>query len=410
MIEDIEPSSDRPRSQAGSSSEDLAQTANWLAVVVIGLTLLGVVMVYSASARPDVQPDWRQFWRYASLRQIAFVPPAILAMFLASCCPLRWWRINNRYWISPATVLLAVALVLLILVLVPGIGLEVNNARRWIRLGGESYGLGFQPSELAKMALVIFLAGFYSRPSPPGSEAGVQARSFRRGFLPPAVIVAVLACLIAKEDFGTGALVALVGVLMMGVGGTRLIHLLSLLPPAVLAFYLFVYRIPWRWERFSAFLNPQAHLSGSAYHARQSQIAIASGGWRGLGLGHGIQKYGYVPEDTTDFIFAIIGEELGLIGCALVIGAFIILLILAWKIVAKTPDLLGRLLAFGLGATIGLQAIIHIGVDAGVLPTKGISLPFVSAGGTGLVLMCVAIGLIMSVARTGPDTISKIKM
>jgi len=373
--------------------DSTVNAANWLVVVVIGLTLLGVVMVYSASARPDIQPDWHQFWRYASLRQVVFVPLAILAMLLASRWPLPWWRIKNRYWISPATVLLAVVLIMLILVLIPGIGVEVNRARRWLRLTGMGYGLGFQPSELAKIALVIFLAAFYSRPA-------TQAGKFRQGFLPAALVVSLVACLIAKEDFGTGALLAVVGGLMMAVAGVRLLHMLTLLPPAALAFYLFVYRVPLRWERFTAFLDPQANLSGPGYQAWQSQIAIASGGWRGLGLGHGIQKYDYLPEDTTDFIFAIIGEELGLIGCALVIVAFIILLILAAKIVSKAPNMLGRLLAFGLATTIGLQAAIHIGVDLGVLPTKGISLPFVSAGGSGLVLMSVAVGLIMSVART----------
>jgi len=380
-------------SQDSPELERSSDTAGWLAVVVIGLMFLGVVMVYSASAVPEIQPDWRVFWKYASLRQVVFVPAAILVMFLASYWPLAFWRINNRYWLSPSTFFLALSFLLLILVLVPGIGVEVNQARRWLRIGAAGYGLGFQPSELAKIALVVFLAAFYARQS-------AQPRSFLRGFLPIALVVAAITCLIAKEDFGTGALIAFIGVLVMAAAGVRLLHLLTLIPPAALVFYLFVYCVPWRWARLTAFLDPQAHLSGPGYHAWQSQIAIASGGWRGLGLGHGVQKYGYVPEDTTDFIFAIIGEELGLIGCAMVIGAFIILLVLAGRIAARCPNVLGRLLAFGLAATIGLQAAIHIGVDLGVLPTKGISLPFVSAGGSGLVIMCLAVGLIMSVAKT----------
>ena len=382
-----------PSSESRFNLEKSSDTANWLAVVPIGLMLLGVVMVYSASAIPEIQPDWRQFWKYASLRQIVFVPVAITAMLLASCWPVRFWRIENRYWISPSTVFLAVAFLLLILVLIPGIGIEVNHARRWLRLPGPAYGLGFQPSELAKIALVVFLAAFYSKPS-------VQAGDFLRGFLPGALVLGIIACLIATEDFGTGALLAVVGLLVMAAAGVRFLHLLCLLPPAALAFYRFVYCVPGRWQRFTAFLDPQADPTGAGYQAWQSQIAIASGGWRGLGLGQGIQKHGYVPEDTTDFIFAIIGEELGFIGCAMVIAAFIILLILAGKIAARCPNVLGRLLAFGLAATIGLQAAIHIGVDLDVLPTKGISLPFVSAGGSGLVLMCVAVGLIMSVARS----------
>ena len=374
------------------NSDSPLDTANWLAVVVIGLMLLGVVMVYSASAGADSQPNWRHFWRYASLRQAAFVPIAVLAMLLASWWPLPWWRISNRNWISPATVLFAFTLLLLILVLIPGIGVEVNHARRWLRLGAEGYKLGFQPSELAKISLVILLAAFYSKPA-------TQSRSFWRGFIPGALVTALVACLVATADFGTGALLAVVGVLVMAAAGVRLLHLLTLLPPAALAFYRFVYCVPGRWQRLTSFLDPQAHLSDLNYQAWQSKLAIASGGWRGLGLGHGVQKHGYLPEDTTDFIFAIIGEELGFIGCAMVIAAFIILLILAGKIALRAPNVLGRLLAFGLAATIGLQAAIHIGVDLAVLPTKGISLPFVSAGGSGLLLMAVAAGLIMSVAR-----------
>ncbi|MCK4851221.1 MAG: FtsW/RodA/SpoVE family cell cycle protein [Phycisphaerae bacterium] len=381
---------------------DLGDTANWLAVVVISLLLLGVVMVYSASAGPEVEPNWAQFWKYASLRQVVFVPVAVLAMLLGSRWPVRWWRIG-RYWVSLSTVLLALALAALVLVLVPSIGVEVNKARRWLRLGAGGYGLGFQPSELAKIALVIFLAAYYSR-------AGVRARSFWRGFLPGAAVVGLVACLIAVEDFGTGALVAVVGVLMMAAGGVSWLWLSSLLGPAAAGFYFLVYRVPKRWERFTAFLDPEGSLSGAGYQALQSKIAIGSGGWRGLGLGRGVQKYGYLPEDTTDFIFAIIAEELGLIGCGLVIAAFIILLVLAGKIVARASSRLGGLMAFGLAMTIGLQAGIHIGVDIGVLPTKGISLPFVSAGGTGLVLMALAAGLIMSAGRSKWDEISNIKM
>ena len=361
-------------------------TANWLAVVVVGLMLLGVVMVYSAGANPEREPNWGQFWKYASLRQVVFGPLAVLVMLLGSRVPMRWWRIG-RYGISLSTVLLAVAVAGLVLVLVPSIGVEVNQARRWLRLGADGYGVGFQPSELAKIALVIFLAAFYARP-------GAKAREFWRGFVPGAVAVGTVACLIAKEDFGTGALVAVVGGLMMAAGGVRLWWLGSLVGPGAAGFYFLVYLEPKRWERLTAFWNEVG------YQLQQSKIAIGSGGWGGLGLGRGVQKYGYVPEDTTDFVFAIIGEELGLIGCGLVVVAFVILLMLAVKIVGQASSKLGRLMAFGLAMMIGLQAGMHIGVDIGALPAKGISLPFVSAGGTGLVLMGLAAGLIMSAGRS----------
>ena len=382
----------------------LADTASWLSVVVIGLMLLGVVMVYSASAMAEGELNWVEWWKYASLRQVVFVPVAVVVMLGASYCPVRWWRLG-RYGVSLATVLLGLAVAALVLVLVPSIGVEVNGARRWLRLGAGGYGVGFQPSELAKIAMVVFLAAYYSRST-------AKAGSFWRGFLPGAVVVGAIACLIAKEDFGTGALVGLVGVLMMAAGGVSLWWLGSLAVPAAGAFYLLVYKVPWRWERFTAFLDPAGSVSGAGYHVLQSKIAIGSGGWRGLGLGRGVQKYGYLPEDTTDFIFAIIGEELGLIGCGLVIVAFVILLMLAARIVCRASSRLGSLMALGLTTTIGLQAGIHIGVDVGVLPTKGISLPFVSAGGTGLVLMGLAAGLIMSAGKSKWEEyeISKIKM
>ncbi len=378
-----------------ATGSDRNEAANWLGVVVIGLMLLGAVMVYSASAVPEVQAKWREFWKYASLRQVAFVPVATVAMLLASYWPLPWWQIRNRFWISTTTLLLVVCVGLLAAVLHPRIGYEINGARRWLRLGGEDYGIGFQPSELAKIGMVIFLAAFYAR-------IGSRAKSFWRGFLPAAIVVGVVTCLIAKEDFGTGALVAVVGGLMMVAGGVRIRWLASMLAPAAVVLYFLVYMVPERWRRLVEF------VAGGSYQTVQSKIAIGSGGWLGLGLGKGVQKHGYVPEDTTDFIFAIIGEELGLLGCGLVIAAFVILLILAGRIAAKSSSKLGRLMAFGLATTIGIQAALHIGVDTGVLPAKGISLPFISAGGSGLVLMAVAAGLIMSVGRSKWEPVEEI--
>ena len=370
-----------------STGSDQNESANWLGVVVIGLMLLGAVMVYSASAVPEVVVNWREFWKYASLRQVVFVPVAIAAMLLASYWPLPWWRVRNKYWVSTTTIFLLLAVGLLVAVLHKKIGYEINGARRWLRLGGEDYGIGFQPSELAKIALVIFLAALYSR-------IGERAKSFWRGFLPGAIVVGAVTCLIAREDFGTGALVAVVGGLMMAAGGVRIRWLASMLAPAAVALYFLVYLVPARWQRLVEF------VAGGSYQTVQSKIAIGSGRWLGLGLGRGVQKHGYVPEDTTDFIFAIIAEELGLLGCGLVIAAFVILLILAGRIALKSSSKLGRLMAFGLATTIGIQAALHIGVDAGVLPAKGISLPFISAGGSGLVLMAVSAGLIMSVGRS----------
>ena len=255
--------------------------------------------------------------------------------------------------------------------------------------------MGFQPSEIAKLAIVIFTAAFVD-------SRGDKMKSFWKGLLPGLAVVAVLAGLVGKEDFGTAAMLACV----------RRVHALrrrrtmvangDLHLPGVAGMVYLVVCEPYRMSRLTGFLNIWDDPLGKGYHQVQSLMTIASGGWWGLGLGNGVRKYGYLPEARTDFIFAIICEELGLIGGIAVIGLFFVFVWQGWRAFAATPDPMARLLAFGATLLIGMQAAMNIAVVTVSVPTKGISLPLVSAGGSGVVFLRALIGILINAARRRP--------
>jgi cell division protein FtsW len=289
-----------------------------------------------------------------------------------------------------------ITVVCLIAALAPGIGTVRNGARRWLQLGAAEWGISFQPSELAKLALVILLAAMLS-----GRSRFI--RSFRRGLLPACVAIGCCVVLVGVEDFGTAALIAGVGAAMLLVGGARWLHLLLLSLPAAAGMVYLVLCAPYRVERLTTFLNIWADPRGAGYHPVQSLVTIASGGVTGRGLGAGVQKYGYLPESRSDFIYAVICEETGMIGAVLIIALFVALIWLGWRVVAnERVSPFGRMLAFGVTFMFGLQALINIAVVLVCAPTKGISLPMVSAGGSGVVFLGIAMGLLVSAARE-PD-------
>lgn len=375
----------------------------YLMVVISALLCLGALMVFSAGATVDQEWDPAHFWRYATLRRLAFVPIVWVVLAIVSQFSYRTWRIRQSGPArSPVTWLTAGSIILLILVLIPGIGHEVNGARRWLKFGPLDYGLTFQPSELAKWIVVIFLGAY-------GAWRGDQMRSFWRGFAPGALVLGVVVALIGKEDFGTAALVGAMGALLLFVSGARWWHLLVLVPLAAVAFYVLVYNNDYRWQRVLAYWQGSQgeHDLGSGYQARQSITAIGSGGLFGRGLGQGHMKLGWVPEDTTDFVFAVVGEELGFAGCALVIGLFAGLILCSILIARQAPDRFGSLLAVAIGGTLGAQAVMNLMVVVGLAPTKGIALPFVSAGGSGLVVTAVAAGVLVNVAKQPPAVADK---
>jgi cell division protein FtsW len=370
------------------------RTSDILTLCVLALLAFGIIMVQSASgtlAGAPQQSGWQ--WSIVGLKQLKFAFAAF-ATFLAvgHLDYARLARRSTSLLRSPITWAVLVAAGSCLLVLVPGIGMTVNGARRWIKLGP----IQIQPSELAKWAAVLFLA-FWLAARP------VNFDRFFTGFIPTCIPVALLCLLVVIQDFGTAALIALCALMMMLAGQVRLKHLLIILVPVLVVGTLFITHKGYRMRRISAFLHPYDSPQGEGYHMIQSLLSFSSGGIFGRGLGNGIQKLGYLPEDTTDFIFAVICEELGLFGAMLTVALYLGVIYVGWQVIRQKRDDFGRLLAFGISTMLGLQAVINIAVATVSVPPKGLSLPLISAGGSGLIITCGALGLLLSVARHGRE-------
>ncbi len=363
-----------------------------IAIVISFLMATGAVMVFSAGANVGHEFDLRHFYDFPGLRQIMFFPVAVLVLFVASVPDYRIWSLRSRWYKCPTVWLLVAALGLLVTVLVAGT--EVGGARRWLRIPLGPISVSFQPSEFAKWTMVLFLAGVCAR-------IGPDIRRFWLRFLPLCLLIGLVCGLIVVEDFGTAAFIALVSFVMLIVAGAKWWHVLTPLPFGLAGFTYILIHSSERMKRLAAFLAPERWADSEAYQATQSLIAIGSGGLWGKGLGEGTCKYGHLPEDTTDFVFAIIGEELGLVGTVGVILLFILLIVLGLAVAMRCRDRFGRLLAAGIVLTIGLQAALNIGVVTVVLPTKGIPLPFISAGGTSMLLSAAAVGVLLNIAAHG---------
>jgi cell division protein FtsW len=371
--------------------------ADYIAMVVILLMAIGTVFVFSAGSNISQKLDLQRFYDFPSLRQILFFPLACVVLYIVSFFNYRRFALTAGWLKSPATYLLVFSLTLLTIVLFPQFGTEINRARRWFRIPAGSIFISFQPSELAKWALVFFLAAFCDNYSD-------SIKLYWKRFVPICLLAAAVVGLVIVEDFGTAAFIAILSFLMLIIAGVKWWHILTPLPFGVITFCAALFRSPTRLQRIAAFLKPQKWADSTAYQANQSLIALGSGGLWGKGLGRGICKYGHLPEDTTDFIFAIIGEEFGFIGNATVIGLFIVFVWLGILVIVRCRDRFGRLLAGGIVLTIGIQAAFNIGVVTVVLPTKGISLPFVSAGGTGMLLSAAAVGVLLNIAKQSTQT------
>ncbi len=379
---------------AAADMPRMMRPGHGLMLIVFALLTLGVVMVNSAGLTVDPP-------RAIDLGQVLLGRPTVLAivavgmLLIGSRIPvLRLYA--ARGLASPVPWIVLGTLVLLVAVHVPGISREVNGARRWISLGP----IGFQPSEVAKWGLIIVLAWYAAR------RAGAMG-SLWRGFAPPMLLVGVVCALIATEDLGTAVLIGMVAVIVLLAGGAKLWHTALLAPPAAVAVGAALLSSPYRLDRLRAFLDPYQDAQGIGYHMIQSMAAVAGGGLAGRGLGNGVQKFGYLPEDTTDFIFAIICEELGLIGAVVVVCLYAGLLLCGLAIIRRVPDSFSRLLGLGILATIGLQALINMAVVTGLAPTKGIALPLLSSGGTGWALTAFCVGLLVSMDRTGAAQVSE---
>jgi cell division protein FtsW len=365
-------------------------------LITCALLAIGVVMVSSAGltvgAESSVSLSGVLLGRHALLAALAMA-----ALLVGSRVPVRSLGRLRLPALrvgpvplprSPVPWLVAGMAALLLCVYLPVIGREVNGARRWIDLGVMS----FQPSEVAKWGMLFVLAAYAVQ------RAEVMHR-FVHGWLVPMICVAVVCGLIVAEDLGTGALVGLVSFAILLAGGATLWH--AAVPGALGAAALVaaVVTSPYRLDRMLAWLDPYRDPQGIGYHVIQSMTTVHGGGLAGRGLGNGVQKFGYLPEDTTDFIFAVICEEIGLVGAAVVVALFGCLLVCGWSIIRRSRDPFCRLLGLGIVVTTGLQALINLAVVTGLAPTKGIALPLVSAGGTGWVLTAFCLGLLVSVGR-----------
>jgi cell division protein FtsW len=346
------------------------------------LLATGVVMINSAGASLE-QGGALGLDKVLLGRNALLAALAATAMVAGARVPLqrleramlcgRWFP-----WIGAGVVLLLLA------VHAPVVGREVNGARRWIDLGLFS----FQPSEIAKWAMVLLLASWSVR------HAKDMAR-FRVGFAAPMAFAGLVCALVATEDLGTAVLIGAVAALMLLVAGARPLHAALLAAPAGLALAAAIITSPYRLDRLRAFIDPWKDPQGIGYHMIQSMVTVAGGAVAGRGLGNGLQKFGYLPEDTTDFIFAVICEETGLAGAALLVFLYGVLLWCGAGIVRGATTPFQRLLGLGILLTVGLQALVNMAVVTGLAPTKGIALPLVSAGGTGWVLTAFCLGLLV---------------
>ena len=301
-------------------------------------------------------------------------------------------------WLKKFTwVIFAIAVLALILVLIPGIGEWRNGARRWFDLKVAH----FQPSEAAKLALIIVLAYY-------GEKYQKDIRTFYRGMVIPGVIIgAILVPIFVEPDRGTTILLAAVSGLMLLLAGVRWIYFV---PPAVGGVVFMAFALmsdPLRMRRISSWLNPEETRQGTGWQSWQAMIALGSGGTSGLGLGNGRQKLGFIPEKHTDFIFSILGEEMGLLATLGVVAGFVIFILCGIYIAWHARDVFGLLLGSGITFLVGLQAFINIGVVTGALPNKGLALPFMSYGGSSLLLMLLAVGILISIARFGGPPVTE---
>lgn len=349
---------------------------------ILALVGIGVVMVFSSSAIrvfPGAEVDPFVFIK----RHLIFVGLGLGAMAIIA-------RADYGFWKRFAKPIYLLGLALLVLTLIPGIGTEFNGARRWLRFGG----IGIQPSDFAKLALLVAAASY-------GVARRNELGSIRHGFLPACAFVGIYVVLVmAQPDFGTSLFLGASAFLVLLVAGLRMRHLviaaLIVLPFASVVMYAKFDHIK---VRVMTFLDPTMDPRGKGHQVKQSLIAIGSGGMEGQGLGRSMQKLYYLPEQETDFIFAVLAEETGFIGSAMTLALFASLMLLGMKVARRAPDRFGSLLATGMTAAIGLQAAINIAVVTASVPTKGIGLPFISFGGSSCFFYLCGAGLVLSVAR-----------
>ncbi len=375
----------RPRQTSATVSGTLRREVHQpdyvVLVAVIALSAIGILMVFSSSAMKEYTQDGDIF---------GTVAPQVVWGLLGLAAMLGLMRVDYRRLRLVSIPLYVVAIGLLVLVLVPGMGTVIGGSARWLKLGPLP---SVHPAELAKIALVVYLAHWLAR-------RGSGAHGLWSGTVPFLVIfVPVVALILREPDLGTAMVIALTGITMFLVAGASLSHVLALGAAGIVGVVVFAIR-SYQLERIRAWLDPWADPRGIGFHSVQGLLALASGGLLGLGLGHSRGAGGlFLPNASNDFIFAIIGEEFGLVGAGLVVVLFVILAYQGVRIALSAPDTFGALLAAGITAWLCIQAFINIGVVVALFPITGITLPFISAGGSSLTISLAAVGILLSISR-----------
>ncbi|MCC5792436.1 MAG: putative lipid II flippase FtsW [Legionellaceae bacterium] len=353
----------------------------WLLGTVIALMMIGLIMVASSSIMLSSSQYHQPF--HFLFRQTLYLFTGIMAGLVVV-------RIDSKFWEKLSIPLLLLTLLMLVLVLIPGLGRSVNGSRRWLMLGP----LGIQVSELSKLSMIFYMAGYLVR-----QQHKVQQSV--SGFINPMLVLSLVATLLMLEpDFGATVVIASTVLALLFLAGVKIRYYLILVGIVTLALALLALSSPYRVARLTAFMNPWADQYNSGYQLTQSLIAFGQGGWLGVGFGESVQKLFYLPEAHTDFLFAVLAEETGLLGIVVVMILYSILVIRGIRI-AFTAHALERFFAawtaYGLSFWLGLQAFINMGVNAGLLPTKGLTLPLLSYGGASIVVNCVVIALLIRI-------------
>ena len=349
-----------------------------LIMTVLALLGFGLIMVFSASTVVSAEVYGSQTSIFT--RQFIFVVIGLVGLMVSMKID---YHIYERSSVIYSLLLLSLALLLYLLV-----APESGGVQRWIRIGPAN----FQPSELAKLAVILFTS-FYL------VTRKEDFHSFKRGLLPYLVVVGAIVLLVLLEpDLGTAASIALTAIVLLFLGGLRYRYLLGLILAAIPALYFLVVRVPYRLDRWLAFLYPERDPYGIGYQIRQSLISVGSGGWSGLGYAEGKQKLSFLPEPHTDFIFAVVGEELGLLGCFTVVVLFGLFFWRAARISVRAESPFGTYLGLGIACMIILQAFVNMSMVVSLLPTKGLPLPFVSVGGSSMIMTMIAVGILLNIS------------
>jgi cell division protein FtsW len=366
-------------------------TPDYLLIFAFGaLIIFGLIMLSSAGAAISYEKFGDSFYFVKHQILLGLLPGLFLLFVMAS--------INYQLWKKIAVPMLGVSIVLLVLVFIPGVGAEFGSAKSWVHVGNF---FSFQPAELVKITFLLYLANWLER----RGVAGIK--DFYYGFLPFIFLLGVISVLMIKQpDMGTLSVIIFMSMAVFFASGAKIKHVAMMVAGGVASIYAMILYSPYRAARLTTFLHPELDPQGIGYHINQAFLAIGSGGIFGRGFGHSRQKFQYLPEAIGDSIFAIIGEELGLIFCVIIIGLFVFIMYRAMKVAKNSIDQFGRLITIGIISWFTFQAFFNISSMIGLTPMTGIPLPFISYGGTALAVNMAAIGILINISRQTKKSVS----